>query len=191
MARLKLFTGVDVGGGIRGKAAAVQQKLADSGATVNWVAADNFHVTLNFLGEVDDRDLHGICRAVADVAKAVAPFRLAVGGLGAFPTPRRPKVVWAALTDGLDVLQQVYTACEPKLIALGVYRREERGYTPHLTLGRVKDEADGNRIAAELPKYADWAGGDTLVQELLLYSSDLRRDGPVYSVIGRAALTGR
>ncbi|QEL18346.1 RNA 2',3'-cyclic phosphodiesterase [Limnoglobus roseus] len=191
MARLKLFTGIDVGGVIRGKAATLQQRLSDSGANVNWAAAENFHITLNFLGDVDDRDLHGICRAVADVAKTEPPFRLGISGVGAFPTPRRPKIVWAAITDGLDVLQRIHAAAEPKLTALGVYRREERGYTPHLTLGRVKDETDGNLIAAELPKYAEWNGGDTYVQEILVYSSDLRRDGPVYSVIGRAALSGR
>lgn len=191
MARLKVFSGVDVGEAVADRAAALQQLLAATNANVNWVAPENFHVTLNFLGDVDDRDLHGICRAMADAAKRVPPFRLKVTGVGAFPTPRRPKVLWAAIDEGSESLQRVYAAAEPPLTALGVYRREERGYTPHLTLGRVKDEADGALLAPELAKYAAWHGGDVFVQEVKVYSSELRRTGPVYSVIGRAPLTGR
>lgn len=191
MARLKVFTGVDVGSGIASRATALQQALLATNANVNWVAPENFHVTLNFLGDVDDRDLHGICRAMADVAKREGPFRLSIAGVGAFPTPRRPKILWAAIAEGLESLQRIYAASEPKLTELGVYRREERGYTPHLTLGRVKDEADGELIAPELAKYAEWNGGDVFVQELKVYTSELRRTGPVYSVIGRAPLTGR
>jgi 2'-5' RNA ligase len=188
MARLKLFTGVSVGPAVRSAAAALQQALAGCGANVKWVEPENLHVTINFLGEVDDRDLHGICRALTTVAKAEPSFRLSVQGVGAFPTPRRPKILWAALADGAETLRRIHNISEPKLLELGVYRREERGYTPHLTLGRVKDEADGQLLAAELPKHDDWRGGDVFVEELLLFNSDLRREGAVYSVIARMPL---
>ncbi len=190
MARLKLFTGANVGPAIRSSAAALQQTLAKSGASVKWVEPENLHVTINFLGEVDDRDLHGICRALAAVGRRESPFRLAVAGVGAFPTPRRPKVLWAGLADGADALARLHAASEPKLLELGVYRREERGYTPHLTLGRAKDEADGQLLAPELAKHATWTGGDVFVEEILLFSSDHRREGPIYSVIARSPLSG-
>ena len=190
MARLKLFTGVNLGSALRANAAVLQQKLAACGANVKWVETENLHVTINFLGEVEDRDLHGICRVLASVGKAESPFRLALAGVGAFPTTRRPKVVWAGITDGADSLARIHAASEPRLLEMGVYRREERGYTPHLTLGRAKDEADGQLIAAELPKFADWNGGDCYVEEILLFTSELRRGGPVYSVAARSRLSG-
>jgi 2'-5' RNA ligase len=190
MARLKLFTGVNVGTAIRSNATALQQSLAKCGANVKWVEPENLHVTINFLGEVDDRDLHGICRALTAVGRKEPPFRLAVAGIGAFPTPRRPKVIWAGITDGADALKRIHSESEPRLLELGVYRREDRGYTAHLTLGRAKDEADGQLLASELAKHTNWTGGSVEVEEIVLFASELRREGPVYSVVARSPLSG-
>ena len=77
------------------------------------------------------------------------------------------------------------------MLDLGCYRKEERGYTPHLTLGRMTGDADTFTIAAELPKRLAWEGGRFAVDEVLVYSSETDRAGPVYSVIGRATLTGK
>lgn len=190
MARTRAFVGVDVGDEVRRKAVALQQQLARTGAGVKWASADGMHVTLVFLGELDDRDILPVCRAVAAAAATEPPFPLRVSGVGAFPTTRRPKVVWGGITDGADPLRRLYTALEERLLDLGVYRKEERDYTPHLTLGRVKGEADGFALAAELPGLLAWDGGRTTVNEVLLFSSELRRDGPEYAVLGRAELTG-
>jgi 2'-5' RNA ligase len=113
-----------------------------------------------------------------------------VSGLGAFPTPRRPKILWAGITDGAEALKRLYDKLEAKLLDLG-YRKEERGYTPHLTLGRVKSEADGTALVPELSKRLSWDGGHTMVEEVLVFSSVLERDGPVYTVLGRGELAGR
>jgi 2'-5' RNA ligase len=190
MPRIRTFLAVEIDDGIRRAATALQATLAQSGAAVKWVDPASMHVTLQFLGEVDDRDLPAICRTVAKVTKMEPPFTLRVAGVGAFPTPRRPKVVWAGLTDGAAELQRLFAALEQPLIDLGVYRREERGYTPHLTLGRTKSEADGNTLAAVLPKHLAWQGGHTAVEEVVVFSSELRRDGPEYTPLGRAPLLG-
>lgn len=190
MARVRTFIAVGVESGVRGAAAALQRVLAKTGAEVRWAGVDQMHVTLHFLGDIDDRDIPGVCRAVARVTAKRQPFRLTTAGVGAFPTARRPKTLWAGLTDGADELRALHAALEQPLTELGVYRHEERGYSPHLTLGRVKSDADGQTLAAVLPKYADWAAGDSLVTEVLVMASDLRKDGPEYSVLGRAELTG-
>lgn len=190
MPRTRTFIAVDPGGEIRKSAAALQQQLARTGAGVKWAAPEGMHVTLLFLGEVDDRELVDVCRAVKDVAKREPPFPLRVAGVGAFPTPRRPKVVWAGITDGADQLHRLYTVLEEKLLALGCYRKEERAYTPHLTLGRVKGEPDGAALAGELPKHRTWDGGQAVVDELLVMGSELMPDGPEYTVLGRGEMTG-
>jgi RNA 2',3'-cyclic 3'-phosphodiesterase len=190
MARVRSFIAVDVGDEVRRKAAALQQQLARTGANVKWVAPDAMHLTLLFLGELDDRDILPVCRAVEKVAATEPGFPLRVSGVGAFPNTRRPKVVWGGVTDGAEPLRRLYTALEAKLLDLGVYRKEERDYTPHLTLGRVKNEADGFALAPELTKLLAWDGGRAMVNEVLVFSSELRRDGPEHTVLGRAELTG-
>ena len=190
MPRTRTFIGIDPGADIRAAAADLQPHLAATGAGVKWADPDGMHVTLAFLGEVDDRELFGVCRAVAKVAAGEPAFELRVGGVGAFPNLRRPKVLWAGLVGGADELVRLHDALEPLLEPLG-YRREERAYTPHLTLGRVTAEADGHLLAPALTELADWDGGDHPITEVLVYSSHQERDGPVYTVVGRAPLAGR
>jgi 2'-5' RNA ligase len=115
---------------------------------------------------------------------------LRVSGVGAFPTLRHPKIVWGGITDGTEPLRRLYDDLETRMLDLGCYRKEERGYTPHLTLGRVRGESDGVTLAKELPKYLAWDAGRTAVDEVLVYASELGRDGPEYTVIGRGELTG-
>jgi 2'-5' RNA ligase len=191
MARIRTFIAVDVGAEARKRAAALQQQLAKTGAEVKWVAPDQMHLTLLFLGDVDELDLVKVCRAVQEVAAREPPFPLRVSGVGAFPNARRPKIVWAGITDGADALRRLYGLLEEKLLDLGVYRKEDRDYTPHLTLGRLKAEGGEHTLARELPKLLAWDGGRSVVDEVLVYSSELRRDGPEYAIMGRAELGGK
>jgi len=190
MARSKLFLAVDVGSDIRNYAVLMQQTLAKTGAAVKWVEPHNLHVTLNFLGDVDDRDMHTVCRAVTAVAANEPGFALSIAGIGAFPTVRRPKTIWGGIAEGNDSLKRLYDTLEPKFLALGLYRKEERGYTPHLTLGRGKDESEEGLLAAEIAKHATWHGGEEFIDEVMIYSSELTRDGPVYALVGRGKLGG-
>jgi len=190
MARIRCFIGVDIGDEIRRKATALQQQLSKTGARVKWVAPESMHVTLLFLGEVDERDILSVCKAVESGAKREPAFPLRVSGAGAFPTIRRPKVIWAGITDGAAPLRRLYDSLETKLLDLGLYRKEERGYAPHLTLGRVKNEADGFALAPELAKLLAWDGGRTTVNEVLVFSSEQGRDGPEYTVLARCELSG-
>jgi len=146
MSRVRTFVAVEVGDEIRKNAVALQQRLAKANPDVRWATPDTMHVTLLFLGEVDEREVVDVCRVVRAVAGREPPFPLRVSGVGAFPNVRRPKTVWAGITDGTEPLQRLYGLIEEKLLDLGCYRKEERAYTPHLTLGRVK--ADGGHALA-------------------------------------------
>ncbi len=191
MQRSRIFIGIDIGEDTRQRASDLQSRLARCGAAVKWVNPENLHVTLLFLGDTDNRDLPAICRVVRDVAAGHPPFSLHVAGVGAFPNLRRPKVIWAGITDGREVLSQINAELEGKLLELGYYRKEERGYHPHLTLGRVNGERDGLMLAPELLKLPGWEGGGSTIGELLVYCSELRRGGSVYSVLARGELSRR
>jgi 2'-5' RNA ligase len=190
MARIRTFIAVDIDEAVRRRMAALQEKLGHSAPGVKWTDPASMHITLLFLGEVEELDVVPICRIVAEQCARLPRFALEVKGLGAFPTSRRPKILWAGLTEGVEELKRIHAALEPPLLERGCYRREDRAYSPHLTLGRLTQEDRAGAWGPILAKHADWQGGTTPVEEVLIMRSELGRAGPVYSVMGRAPLTG-
>src|SRR4029077_10512280 len=116
MARLRTFIAVDLGQPIRDRCVALQEMLARTGTEVKWVEEENLHVTLLFLGEVEDRAVPALCRAVAEVCAARDTFPLSVETVGCFPTPRRPRTVWVGVGEGGAELVALHDALEPPLL---------------------------------------------------------------------------
>jgi 2'-5' RNA ligase len=188
MGRIRTFIGVDVGQDIRDRAVTLQETLARSSNDVKWVEPENLHITLLFLGEVDDREVPAVCRAVSTQLEDQPAFSLTVEGVGSFPNARRPRILWIGVGDGTQELCKIHDLLEPPLLALGCYRREERKYTPHLTLGRVKSERPADRLSEAIAKQSGWHGGQTGVKEIQVMSSTLGPKGPEYAVLSRARL---
>jgi 2'-5' RNA ligase len=186
MSRLRTFLAVPLDKSLRDRAVTLQEKLAATGAQVKWVEPENLHLTLLFLGEVDERDLASVCKATAQACAAVVPFRLSLEGVGGFPNLRRPRTLWIGSGEGSQELCVLHDALERPLLELGCYRREERAFTPHLTLGRVKSDRPNRDLELALTKQAAWKGGDMLAREVLVLSSQLTPRGPVYSLLSRA-----
>jgi 2'-5' RNA ligase len=184
----RTFIAIDPGKAIRDRVVSLQENLAKTGAKVTWVKHDNLHLTLLFLGEVDQRDLIVVCRVVAEAAQTQTAFPMTIEKVGAFPNVRRPRTLWVGVDVGAPEVCAVHNAAESPLLKLGCYRREERSYTPHLTLGRVRSERPVPELGAALAKYAAWSAGETTVQELLVMGSELTPEGPVYTVLSRAKL---
>jgi 2'-5' RNA ligase len=190
MARLRTFIAVDLGKAIRDRAVALQDTLTRAAEGVKWVEPENLHVTLLFLGEVNDRDIPAVCASVSECCARHAPFPMSVETLGCFGSPRRPRTLWVGVGAGTQELVALHDALEPPLLDLGCYRREGRKYTPHITLGRVRSDRPNDQLASALAKHSGWQGGQTTVRELLVLSSELMPDGPVYTVLSRAKLGG-
>jgi 2'-5' RNA ligase len=188
MGRIRTFIGVDIGKPIRDRAVALQETLAQSANEVKWVEPENLHVTLLFLGEVDDRDVPGVCRVVSDHTAKQPAFQMSVEKVGCFPNPRRPRILWIGVGQGSQELCALHDGLEAPLLDLGCYRREERKYTPHITMGRVRTNSPMDKLAAALQKYADWECGQTLVRQVLVMSSELAPQGPTYTVLSRGKL---
>ncbi|MHB1426751.1 MAG: RNA 2',3'-cyclic phosphodiesterase [Gemmataceae bacterium] len=188
MARLRTFLAIELTKAIRDRCLALQETLARGGAEVKWVEEENLHLTLLFLGEVEDRGLPALCRAIADCCAAHPPFTLSVESVGCFPNPRRPRIVWVGVGAGRAEVCALHDALEPPLLELGCYRREDRIYTPHITLGRVKGEGSTDALALALARQSKWSGGETEVREVRVLSSELKPRGPIYMVLSRAKL---
>ena len=188
MARIRTFLAIDLGEKIRNRLVSLQEELALDVPEVKWVEPDNLHLTLLFLGEVDQRELIDICRATQKAIEALPAFAVSIDGTGCFPNARRPRVLWAGIGQGLHEVCEVHDAIEEPLLDLGCYRREARAFTPHVTLGRVKSDEPTDVIAQALAKQQTWSAGEVVVREVRVMSSELTRHVPTYSVLSRAKL---
>jgi 2'-5' RNA ligase len=156
---------------------------------VSWVRAENFHVTLRFLGSVDEATLGRARDALAEAAAGLAPFRLALGGFGGFPTAHAPRVIWVGLTAGAEPLVELHARLEAALARCGI-PSEGRGFHPHVTLGRAREP----RGASGIGELLDGTGeplGETVVEAVHLMRSDLHPEGAHHSALAREALAGR
>ena len=155
---------------------------------VAWVRAANLHFTLRFLGDLESARLEAARHALVAAAAAPdsAPFRVRLGGAGAFPGPARARVLWLGVNEGAAPLALLAGRVEAALVREG-FPRADRPFTPHLTLGRPRDpdgtaEAVARFLAAVFPQ-AEFAVG-----EIVLVSSALAAGGSIYAPIAHAAL---
>ena len=189
--KIRTFVAVEVDDAVREMAAELAQELSGAGGDVKWVEPENMHLTVKFLGEVDSREVHEVCRAVASAAEPVAPFSLEFRGAGAFPNARRPRTLWLGTGEGSESLAVLAERVEKALHEIG-YPREGRRFHAHLTLGRVRrGGAELARLAELLGQYAEFDAGRTHVSQLAVFSSTLQRGRPAYDVLGRAKLKGK
>jgi 2'-5' RNA ligase len=145
---------------------------------IKWVAFGNLHITLKFLGEIDEKKRADIVPAIEDVCRKQGCFRVRLGGLGCFPTPRNPRVLWVDLEDGDAALCQIAAELERRLREFGF--EEEKRFHPHLTIGRVKKPC---RVDSILEKKINTDAFE--VSSITLFKSTLRPDGPIYDPLDR------
>lgn len=188
--RLRTFIAVPLNESVRRRVIRLRDDLAEADPAVKWVEPDNLHVTLLFLGEVDAREVVDVCRVIRGVTEATPPFAMSIGGLGCFPNIRRPRTFWVGLEEGKDELIGLHATLEEALLKLGGYRREDREFTPHITLGRVKSGDVTAALRARLTSPEDWNGGRQDVDQIHVMSSELLPDGPRYTIVSREKLRG-
>jgi 2'-5' RNA ligase len=156
---------------------------------VAWVASDNFHLTMKFLGGVEESRLAEVRGALAGVAAGTAPFDVRLCGLGAFPTPGRPRVIWAGCSAGEAPLVALAEAVDRSLGALG-FPREDRPFSAHVTIGRVREPRRDPALAEAIGRGASLAFGDVHVARLSLMRSDLSPRGARYTELAALPLGG-
>jgi RNA 2',3'-cyclic 3'-phosphodiesterase len=159
------------------------------GVPVRWVPVDNIHLTLKFLGDVSLANVDILKKILQTEVEGHHAFEISVGGLGAFPSPRRPRVVWVGVEAPAE-LTAVQSGVENSMARLG-YAREERPFSPHLTLGRVSRNAvgrDERMIGEAIEGIKLGFLGVARVSEVHLYKSDLQPNGAVYTRLFTAPL---
>ena len=187
---IRTFVAVETSEAVRRRSGELAELLRAAGAEVKWVEPHNLHFTLAFLGDVAESHVPDVCRAVEQSAAPVAPFALAVRGAGAFPNSARPRTIWLGVGQGLPEMIALHDRIERAIAPMG-FRPEGRAFEPHLTIGRVKrPTAALDRLASLLDTHADFDAGQTRVDEVVVFASQLRPSGPVYQPLARARLNG-
>jgi len=185
---MRLFVSVDLDG-LAEEVATVQEQIAGaSGLTLT--EPEQAHVTLKFLGDVDEGRLpelsDELAAAVAD--SGVAPFTAEFGGLGVFPELEYISVVWAGVREGGDRLTRLHEAIERRSVAMG-FDPEDHAFTPHVTLARM-EHAGGKELVQDAVENSAPTVGRLRVEAVRLTESTLTADGPRYSTLDRFHLAG-
>lgn len=188
MSKTRTFIGVAAIDEVEVAALAAIDRLRAVADGVKWVEPENLHWTLHFLGDLSDQEMAEVCLRTARAALQVEAFSLAAHGVGAFPSPARPRTLWLGAGEGAESFRRLHAAIDAALRPLG-FRGENRPFTPHLTLGRLQAGGrTGPRLTAELVALTDFDGGAMSVDEVICYASELSREGPSYTVLARAPL---
>jgi len=157
---------------------------------VRWVKVSSIHLTVVFMGDVEEADLPGIQEVVGQVCHGYAPFSLAVNGMGIFGPVRNPRVLWIGLEGHVDRMARFRHALHAGLKPLGI-REEKRPFRPHLTLGRFrKGPNPGTVIDRFLSRYQDLSSPECSLEKLVLFRSQLGPGGAIYHKLHSWPLTG-
>ncbi|HWP65115.1 MAG TPA: RNA 2',3'-cyclic phosphodiesterase [Candidatus Limnocylindria bacterium] len=162
-------------------------RAACTAADVRWTRSETMHLTLHFLGEVAEARLDGLVRALGEEVARHRIARLALGGTGAFPSPRRARVVWLGTTDGAPELVGLAEALRRVLEPLGLVP-DPKPFTPHVTLGRVRAPQRGADLRGALAAAQPSEAGAWTPEAVVLYQSRLGADGAVHEPLARLPL---
>jgi len=188
---LRTFIAIDlpapIQASIEKQTARLRQTLGDE--NIRWVPSQNMHLTLKFIGNIAASHLDFLKQLLTRTADSHTQFDIQFGGIGSFPNSKRVRILWAGIHAPAD-LATLQRAVEDGTTRLG-YEREERPFSPHLTLGRVRPNvppADMQKISTVLNQTQVGNIGSFRVDSIHLYNSDLNPKGSVYTKLFSAQL---
>lgn len=144
---------------------------------IRWVREENWHITLKFLGELEEKDLGRIKEIILSAANNKKQQSISFSRIAAFPAIENPRVLFVGIGDSNNILQELYRELEKH------FSGDAGSYTPHLTIGRVKDKTDRRKVASILKEYRhlDFSDLEMKVNKISLMESILMRKGPLYN----------
>ncbi len=192
MQQLRLFWAVNLPVETKRKLSGVQLKLRDISCDAKWVEEENLHFTLKFLGNVEVSAVPGLVDSVKAALAGVPVVTVRLLGMGFFPGPARPRVLWVGLQGELGRSQKIYELINSAHLAHG-FPLEKRPFSPHLTLARLRSGNGSETLVTKVNEISHEVEqiGSLKIKTVDLMQSELSRRGPVYTPLAKVELTGR
>ncbi|MEK6321729.1 MAG: RNA 2',3'-cyclic phosphodiesterase [Acidobacteriota bacterium] len=176
---VRTFISIEISESIKERISQLQKTLREIEAQVSWTKPSNIHLTLKFLGDVEETRIERVRKAVERAATGISPFEVQVSGAGCFPSPRNPRVLWVSFSHVSENLKQLYAHIEDELAREG-FSREKRKFSPHLTIGRIRAPRNAAHVAEAL--IASGFDPETFkATEVIVMRSDLKPTGSIYT----------
>ena len=187
MAGWRSFFAIELSAEIAGGVRRIQGALRERAMGVRWVRPEGIHLTLKFLGEVEPGHIETIMHKAEETIHNLGSFAVEIRGGGGFPTAQKPRVIWIGVEDPSGRLTQLQARIEAGMAELG-FTQEKRGYTPHLTVGRVRSGKGRKTVVQALDAIGATDLGKMEVREVILFRSHLKPTGAEYTKLGNFPL---
>ncbi len=169
--------------------AGLQQELRKTGADIRWVKPENIHLTLKFLGDIEENSVDNIVQVIKGACDKFSPVHLEIRGTGLFPNAKSPRVIWAGIHP-VSAVSGLQHAIESGLTPLG-FRQEERKFTPHLTVGRVRSFQGKRPLMERIEELEERGFGEMDAKSVLLMKSELGPSGARYTKLAEIFIKKR
>ncbi len=176
---IRTFICIEIPESIKDRIDRLQKTLRQIDAQVSWTKPSNIHLTLKFLGGVASTRIERVAKAVERAASGIHHFEIEASGAGCFPSPRSPRVLWIGLPHAPEQLKQLYVNIEDELAREG-FAREKRKFSPHLTIGRIRNPKNSASIAEALMGEG-FAPERFKATEVIVMRSQLNPAGSIYT----------
>jgi len=178
---MRLFVAIALDEAIRENLISIQESIQKYQPDAKLVEAENIHLTLRFLGEVSEDTLPQIC-GVLSIINDYRCFEMELKNIGAFPSVKKPRVIWVGCEDSSFTLKKIHQALESGFKAIGL-QPDDKEFSAHITLARDKFPKADNNFEALVKKHADKSLGIQIVKQITLFQSTLTSNGPIYANI--------
>jgi len=184
---MRTFIAIELPEEIKAEIAALQDELRRARAEVSWTKPENIHLTLKFLGEVEEQSVDRVTKACVEAARTATPFPLNVEEFGAFPSANHPRVLWVGLGGGVEEARRLQSELDERLAGIG-FEKDARAFSPHLTIGRVKSPKGAKALFSRARAYPLPALSFT-IREIVVMRSQLHPAGARYTPLAKAKLS--
>ena len=160
----------------------IQSKLKQTETDIKWVNSNNIHLTLKFLGYIEDAKIGEISKNLKEAFRKSKGFESALGKPGAFPSISNPRVIWLGISKNEDKITKLQKIAEDVLEPLG-FDRETRAFHPHLTLGRVRSKKNINKLIEQIKTPQTSKADPFPIEKIILFQSILKPSGAEYTAL--------
>ena len=182
---MRAFVAIDLARDIRAELAKLQDILRSSGSDVKWVEPSHIHITLKFLGDINQVQIEKSRESLSIISKDFNPFYVSLSEVGAFPKLDYPKVIWAGVAQGREELVSLNKRIE-EIFEKSGFPKDDRPYEPHITIGRVRSGKNKDKLKKIIMEHNFSLEAVMAVDKVILYQSTLTSSGPIYTVLSEA-----